>query len=290
MSISSHPRTAGTKRDRAETGWYRAPGWRAAARQTKTPTNHLRQRRPCGTDRLKEMAEFSAERTTGSGRSTRSIAEFASPWKCNRHTISVWTVAATAGHTQSCVQRFKSARQAQQFLPAYDQIANVFASPEDHATAAKFHSVSIQSFHDLGQDDRRRPRDRESRAIALASGAMHEAAALAMSARPQWLAMAQRISMAIMLSAGGPPNRSHRDHLGISKKNVSESQITVHGRMNSANRPVQKMTMIGLGRSRNMAFSGAISAKNCRSSGIPACRLRDRRFCAEGSLAAHRRH
>jgi hypothetical protein len=47
---------------------------------------------------------------------------------------------------------------------------------------------------------------------------------------------------------------------------MSESQITAHGRMNSAIRPVQKMTMIGLVRSRNTAFSGAITAKNCRSS------------------------
>jgi hypothetical protein len=40
-----------------------------------------------------------------------------------------------------------------------------------------------QSFHDLGKDDRRRPGDRESRATALASDAMYEAAALTRSAR-----------------------------------------------------------------------------------------------------------
>jgi hypothetical protein len=127
----------------------------------------------------------------------------------------------------------------QWFLSTYDQIANVFSGRQDHDIAAKFRSVSGQSFHDLGQDDQRRPGAREA----------------------QWINMTRR------LSAGGPPNRSHSNHPGISKKNMTESQITAHGRMNSAIRPAQKMTMMGPVRSRNMAFSGAITAQNCRSSG-----------------------
>jgi hypothetical protein len=159
------------------------------------------------------------------------------------------------------------------------------AALTDHDTTAKLHSVSSQSFHDLGQCDRRRPGGRESRAIALAvRGPLHEAAGFNHVRKAKWISTAAR------LSAGGPPNRSHSDHPGISKKNMSESQITAHGRMNSAIRPVQQMTMIGLVRPRNMTFSGAITAENYRSSGIPARRLRDRRFCAEGSPAAHRRH
>jgi hypothetical protein len=99
---------------------------------------------------------------------------------------------------------------------------------------------------------------------------------------------AQWISMARRLSAGGPPNRSHSDHAGISKKNMLESQITAHGSMNSAIKPMQKTTKNGLVESRNMTFSGAITARIAVSTATPARHLKDRRLCVGGSPAAHR--
>jgi hypothetical protein len=49
-------------------------------------------------------------------------------------------------HTHSCVQWFKSALQVQWFLSTYDQIANVFASRQDHDTAVKFRSAAVSRF------------------------------------------------------------------------------------------------------------------------------------------------
>ena len=100
---------------------------------------------------------------------------------------------------------------------------------------------------------------------------------------------AQWISMARRLSAGGPQNKSHSDHAGISKKKISENQITAQGRMNSAISPAQNITMIGLLCSCNMTFSDAIAVMNHRSTATPARRLKDPRFCVGGSPAAHRR-
>jgi hypothetical protein len=99
----------------------------------------------------------------------------------------------------------------------------------------------------------------------------------------QWISTARR------LSAGGLPNKSHSDHAGISKKKMSESQIAAQGMMNSAISPTQKVTRIGLVCSLNMAFSGAIAVRRPGSTATPAPRLKDRRFCAGGSPAAHRR-
>src|ERR1700733_4181301 len=61
--------------------------------------------------------------------------------------------------------------------------------------------------------------------------------------------------MAKRLKARGPPIRSHSNHGGISKKNMSESQIAAHGRMNWAIRPVQTTTKMISVLSRNIMFS-----------------------------------
>jgi putative transposase len=44
------------------------------------------------------------------------------------------------------MKRFKSPRQAQQFLSTHDQIANAFTRRPDQDTAAKFHSARNQAF------------------------------------------------------------------------------------------------------------------------------------------------
>jgi hypothetical protein len=90
---------------------------------------------------------------------------------------------------------------------------------------------------------------------------------------------AQWISMARRLSAGRPQNKSHSDHAGISKKKISENQITAQGRMNSAISPAQNITMVVPFRSRNMTFSGAIAVMNHRSTATPARRLKDPTGC-----------
>jgi putative transposase len=44
------------------------------------------------------------------------------------------------------MKQFKSPRQAQRFLSAHDQVANVFPRRRDHDTAASFRSDRTQAF------------------------------------------------------------------------------------------------------------------------------------------------
>jgi putative transposase len=44
------------------------------------------------------------------------------------------------------MKRFKSARQAQRFLSAYDQIANLFHLCRDHVTASEHRAARARAF------------------------------------------------------------------------------------------------------------------------------------------------
>ena len=44
------------------------------------------------------------------------------------------------------MKRFKSARQAQRFLSAHDQIANLFHLRRDHVTASEYRAARLRAF------------------------------------------------------------------------------------------------------------------------------------------------
>ena len=44
------------------------------------------------------------------------------------------------------MKRFKSARQAQRFLSAHDQIANLFQPRRDHVTATQYRAARARAF------------------------------------------------------------------------------------------------------------------------------------------------
>ncbi len=44
------------------------------------------------------------------------------------------------------MKRFKSARQAQRFLSAHDQIANLFRLRRDHVTAGEYRAARARAF------------------------------------------------------------------------------------------------------------------------------------------------